>query len=429
MNKMTKKLTNLTGGATSNAPVAPNTNGASTTSEFSSAANAATASLNTPASQIANPSTVGHSALGHTTANHSTADHSAVDPSAVDHSAAGPTTANHTTASPSAVGPTNNTPFAKTVKGRKETSFAGHNSQFNPTPEQNSGAEPKNPTLAQVLTKLWGRFTIFARRHPLLLLAICLLGIITLASIFAGVLAPFNPKAQNLYATNQAPSALHWMGTDSLGRDVFSRLLYAGRVSLWVGFVAVGISISIGLALGLVAGYFGGIVDELVMRLTDIMLCFPSFFLILAVIAFLEPSLLNIMVIIGLTSWMGVARLVRAETLTLRERDYVAASRLAGGGPGRILFLHILPNALGPVIVSATLGVGGAILIESSLSFLGLGVQPPIASWGNMLMEGKESLDLAPWLSVFPGLAILFTVLGYNLLGESLRDILDPRLK
>ena len=279
------------------------------------------------------------------------------------------------------------------------------------------------------LLKIWGRFIFFARSHPLLLLAICLLGVITLASVFAGVLAPFSPKAQNLYATNQAPSALHWMGTDSLGRDVFSRLLYAGRVSLWVGFVAVGISIAIGLALGLVAGYFGGIVDELIMRLTDIMLCFPSFFLILAVIAFLEPSLLNIMVLIGLTSWMGVARLVRAETLSLRERDYVAASRLAGGRAGRILFLHILPNALGPVIVSATLGVGGAILIESSLSFLGLGVQPPIASWGNMLMEGKESLDLAPWLSVFPGLAILFTVLGYNLLGESLRDILDPRLK
>ena len=266
-------------------------------------------------------------------------------------------------------------------------------------------------------------------RNLMLALGLVIVLGMSLAALLAPMLAPFDPNALHLQNILEPPSSRFLLGTDRLGRDVFSRLLYGGRVSLWVGFVAVGISIAIGLALGLVAGYFGGIIDELIMRLTDIMLCFPSFFLILAVIAFLEPSLLNIMVIIGLTSWMGVARLVRAETLTLRERDYVAASRLAGGGPGRILFLHILPNALGPVIVSATLGVGGAILIESSLSFLGLGVQPPIASWGNMLMEGKESLDLAPWLSVFPGLAILFTVLGYNLLGESLRDILDPRLK
>ena len=165
------------------------------------------------------------------------------------------------------------------------------------------------------------------------------------------------------------------------------------------------------------------------MRLVDVMLCFPSFFLILAVIAFLEPSLTNIMAVIGLTSWMGVARLVRAETLSLRGRDFVLAARVSGAGPARIITRHILPNALAPVLVSATLGVAGAILVESSLSFLGLGVQPPDASWGNMLMDGKEVLEVAPWLSVFPGLAILFTVLGYNLLGESLRDILDPRLR
>ena len=164
------------------------------------------------------------------------------------------------------------------------------------------------------------------------------------------------------------------------------------------------------------------------MRGVDIMLCFPSFFLILAVIAFLEPSLATIMAVIGLTSWMGIARLVRAETLSLRGRDFVSAARLAGAGPGRILFGHILPNAVAPVLVSATLGVAGAILTESALSFLGLGVQPPSPSWGNMLMEGKDVLEIAPWLSLFPGLAILFTVLGYNLLGEALRDRLDPRL-
>jgi peptide/nickel transport system permease protein len=227
----------------------------------------------------------------------------------------------------------------------------------------------------------------------------------------------------------QPPSFHHPFGTDALGRDVLSRMLYGGRVSLWVGFVAVGLSVSIGLVLGLVSGYFGGLIDEFVMRGVDIMLCFPSFFLILAVIAFLEPNLVNIMAVIGLTSWMGVARLVRAETLSLKTRDFVLAARVAGSGPVRILWNHILPNAAAPVLVSATLGVAGAILVESSLSFLGLGVQPPTPSWGNMLMEGKEVMEIAPWLSVFPGLAILLTVLGYNLLGEGLRDALDPRLR
>ena len=266
-------------------------------------------------------------------------------------------------------------------------------------------------------------------RQPLLFLGLLLVGGMTIASLFAPLLAPYAPNDMDLDAILAAPSAAHWLGTDALGRDVLSRLLYGGRVSLWVGFVAVGISVSIGATLGLISGYFRGLVDECVMRLVDIMLCFPSFFLILAVIAFLEPSLFNIMVVIGLTSWMGTARLVRAETLTLRERDYVASARLSGAGLARILFLHILPNALPPVLVSATLGVAGAILVESSLSFLGLGVQPPTPSWGNMLLEGKESLEIAPWLSVFPGFAILFTVLGYNLLGESLRDFMDPHKK
>jgi len=251
----------------------------------------------------------------------------------------------------------------------------------------------------------------------------------SLGAILAPLIAPFDPNQINVDTLLLPPSAAHLMGTDALGRDVFSRILYGGRVSLWVGFVAVGIATSIGLVLGLIAGYFGKWVDEIIMRGVDVMLCFPSFFLILAVIAFLEPSLTNIMIVIGLTGWMGVARLVRAETLTIRERDYVMAARAAGAGPGRIIFRHIMPNAIGPVLVSATLGVAGAILTESSLSFLGLGVQPPDASWGNILMEGKEVLGIAWWLSVFPGMAILITVLGYNLLGESLRDLLDPRLK
>lgn len=251
----------------------------------------------------------------------------------------------------------------------------------------------------------------------------------SLAAVLAPWLAPYDPTVLHLDAILTPPCTAFPLGTDELGRDVLSRLLYGGRISLWVGFVAVGISACIGLILGLVSGYFGGLVDECVMRGVDIMLCFPSFFLILAVIAFLEPNLTNIMIVIGLTSWMGVARLVRAETLSLRQRDFVAAAQLSGASTGRILSVHILPNALSPVLVSATLGVAGAILVESSLSFLGLGVQPPVASWGNMLQEGKNVLEIAPWMSIYPGLAILLTVLGYNLLGESLRDMLDPRLR
>lgn len=267
------------------------------------------------------------------------------------------------------------------------------------------------------------------QRFGLLYLGIFLVGTVSLAAVFAPLLTPYDPNALNVDHLLQGPSATHYFGTDALGRDVFARMLYGGRVSLWVGFVAVGISTAIGLALGLAAGYFGGLVDEIIMRGVDVMLCFPSFFLILAVIAFLEPGLTNIMIVIGFTSWMGVARLVRAETLSLRKRDFVQASRLAGASPVRIMLTHILPNAITPVLVSATLGVAGAILVESSLSFLGLGVQPPDPSWGNLLMDGKEVLEIAPWLSIFPGMAILLTVLGYNLLGEALRDILDPRLK
>lgn len=269
----------------------------------------------------------------------------------------------------------------------------------------------------------------FLTRNGMLTAGVAIVGLMSLAALAAPWLAPFDPTTLDVNNILQGPSAAHPFGTDGLGRDVLSRMLYGARVSLWVGFVAVGISVAIGLVLGLAAGYFGGLTDELIMRGVDVMLCFPSFFLILAVIAFLEPSLSNIMVVIGLTSWMGVARLVRAEALTLRGRDFVLAAKVAGAGSARIIFVHILPNAIAPVLVSATLGVAGAILVESSLSFLGLGVQPPMPSWGNMLMEGKDVLTFAPWLSFFPGLAILITVLGYNLLGEALRDLFDPRMR
>jgi peptide/nickel transport system permease protein len=266
-------------------------------------------------------------------------------------------------------------------------------------------------------------------RYGLFWLGIILVGFMAVLALLAPVICPYDPNGVNVDAMLLPPGPDHLLGTDALGRDVFTRLVYGARVSLWVGFVAVGISASIGMVLGLIAGYFGGLIDEIIMRGVDVMLCFPSFFLILAVIAFLEPSLNNIMIVIGLTSWMGVARLVRAETLSLKERDFIKAARISGASVWRILGRHVLPNAMTPVLVSATLGIAAAILTESALSFLGLGVQPPVPSWGNMLMEGKDVMEIAPWLSVFPGLSILFTVLGYNLLGETLRDLLDPRLK
>ncbi|WP_321531765.1 ABC transporter permease [uncultured Desulfuromonas sp.] len=253
-----------------------------------------------------------------------------------------------------------------------------------------------------------------------------------LAMFVLAIVAPLickDPGAVDISRQLQSPGFDAWLGTDDLGRDVFSRIAYGARISLLVGFVAVGIATVIGIFLGAVAGYYGGWIDTLVMRFVDIMLCFPSFFLILAVIAFLEPSIWNIMIIIGLTGWMGVARLVRAEFMSLRHRDFVLAIRSLGASDRRIIFRHILPNALSPVLVSAALGVAGAILTESALSFLGIGVQPPTPSWGNMLIAGKQTLGTAWWLSFFPGVAILITVLGYNLLGEGLRDALDPRLK
>lgn len=245
----------------------------------------------------------------------------------------------------------------------------------------------------------------------------------------AASLTTVDPSAINIAQSYLPPSINHPFGTDDLGREVFVRMLYGARISLLVGFVAVGISTLIGIVLGALAGYYGGWVDSLVMRFVDIMLCFPTFFLILAVIAFLDPSIWNIMIVIGLTSWMGVARLIRAEFLSLRQRDFVLAAQALGATDLRLIFRHILPNAMSPVLVSATLGVAGAILTESALSFLGIGVQPPTPSWGNMLIVGKQTLGSAWWLSVIPGLAILITVLGYNLFGEGIRDALDPRLK
>lgn len=248
-------------------------------------------------------------------------------------------------------------------------------------------------------------------------------------AVFAPFIAPHDPSKIDPEAVLEGPSSGHIFGTDTLGRDIFSRIVYGSRISLSIGFIAVGISVLIGMILGSIAGYYGGRIDSVIMRFVDIMLCFPSFFLMLAVIAVLEPSIFNIMVVIGATSWMGVARLIRAEILTLKEREYVLAAKVMKASDLWIITRHLIPNAIGPVLVSATLGIGGAILVESSLSFLGIGVQPPVPSWGNILMDGKSTLGVAWWLMVFPGVFITLTVLAYNLAGEGLRDILEPRLK
>ncbi len=271
----------------------------------------------------------------------------------------------------------------------------------------------------------WSRFS----KNKIAVAGSAVVILLFIVSLLAPWISPYDPGEINLGMVLSPPSGSHLFGTDQLGRDVLSRMIWGSRISLKVGFVATGIAILIGTILGATAGYYGRWIDATIMRFVDIMLCFPAFFLILAVIAFLEPSIWNIMIVIGITGWMGITRLVRADFISIKERDYVQAARAIGASDRRIIFLHILPNAMASVLVAATLGVAGAILTESALSFLGIGVQPPIPSWGNILTAGKDNIDIAWWLSLYPGLAILITVLGYNLLGEGIRDSLDPRLK
>jgi len=260
---------------------------------------------------------------------------------------------------------------------------------------------------------------------------IILISVMLLLAVFAGLLATHDPYETNLSPGErlQPPSLRHLFGTDDLGRDVFSRIAYGGRISISDGFIAVIISLLIGVSLGALSGYYGGKIDWTIMRLVEVMMCIPTIFLILMILAFLGPSIVNVMIVIGFTSWPGLVRLVRAEFLTLRERDYVLAAKVCGASDMRIIFRHILPNALNPIWVNTTLRVGGAILVESTLSFLGLGVQIPTPSWGNILTTGIHYVDSAWWLMLFPGLFILITVLSFNLAGEGLRDALDPRLK
>ncbi len=240
---------------------------------------------------------------------------------------------------------------------------------------------------------------------------------------------PYSPTEIDLLSILEPPSTRHFLGTDDRGRDVLSRMIHGTKISLSIGFIAVGISAFIGILLGAVAGYYGGKTDFIVSRLFEIMMTFPVFFLVLTILAFMNPSIYNIMIVIGLTGWTGIARLVRGEFLKLRKFAYVEAAKALGAGDMRIMLRHMMPNALAPVLVSATFGVAGAILVESGLSFLGFGVPPPEPSWGDILSQSQKYVDFAWWLVLFPGIAIFLTVTSFNLLGEGIRDAMDPKLK
>jgi len=253
--------------------------------------------------------------------------------------------------------------------------------------------------------------------------------LLALLAIAAPVLARRDPLGIDLISSLEPPSIKHWFGTDVQGRDVWARLVYGARVSLAVGIGAQGISLTLGVILGLLAGYYGKWIDEFVMRLADVTLAFPTLLLLIAMVAALQPSLTVVFITIGVVGWAGMARLVRGQVLVVRELEFVQAERALGARDTRILILHILPSVVAPVVIAATLGVAGAIMAESSLSFLGLGVQPPTPSWGSMIADGRDLYQLrhAPWTSLFPGLAIGAAVLGFNMLGDALRDALDPR--
>ena len=265
-------------------------------------------------------------------------------------------------------------------------------------------------------------------RNPLAVMGAVSIAILVLAAVFAPWVAPSSPLEMDLVNAYQAPGeAGHLLGTDNFGRDILSRLIHGSRISLLIGFVVVSIASVIGTTLGVVAGFYGGAVDNIIMRLVEIFYAFPFLILAIAVIALFGPSIFNVMWVLGLVSWPLYARVVRAEVLSLRDAEYVEAARAVGTGNGRIMFKHILPNILTPVIVLATFGIPEAILASAALGFLGLGVQPPTPEWGVMISEGKDFIRRAPYLITWPGVAIMITVLSFNFLGDGLRDVLDPK--
>ena len=267
------------------------------------------------------------------------------------------------------------------------------------------------------------------KRRRLAMAGGAVIALLVVVGIAGPWIAPYDPLEQDLSKSLLGPSMDHWFGTDSFGRDILSRVLYGARISLLVGIVSQGIAFSLGVAMGLVSGYYGGKVDALIMRLADVTLAFPTLLLLIAITAAFRPSLTVVFVAIGVVGWAGLARLVRSQTLVVRELDFVQAARALGMNDARLLTRHVLPNTLAPAIIAVTLGMAGAILLEAALSFIGLGAQPPTPSWGSMISDGRDFLRTAPWISVFPGLAIGLVVLGFNLFGDGLRDAMDPRLR
>lgn len=267
------------------------------------------------------------------------------------------------------------------------------------------------------------------KRNPTAMFGLGLIIFLGLVALLAKWLAPYDPVSIDLMANLQPPSKAHWFGTDYFGRDILSRIIYGAQISMTVGFVVQFISLVIGVALGAVAGYFGGKVDNIIMRFTDIVMSFPDLLFIIGVRVALGPGIWNVFLAMSVVGWTGKARIVRGQILAVREMEYIEAARALGAKHFKIIWKHILPNTMAPMIVSVTMGVAGAIMSEAGLSFLGLGVQEPIPSWGSIINEGLSYLRVAPWYTLFPGIAIALTVLGFNLLGDGLRDALDPRLK
>jgi peptide/nickel transport system permease protein len=294
------------------------------------------------------------------------------------------------------------------------------------TPRTHTGGLATGAAPVRRRTSVWGRF----RRHKVALVGTVILLVLVFGAVGAPVLARHDPLKTSISSYRKPPRAANWLGTDSSGRDVWARLLYAGRVSLSVGLVAVSIYTAIGIILGSLAGFYGGWVDSVIMRAADIVLAFPTLILIITIVSLLGPSIYNVMLVIGLLGWPPIARIVRGLFLTLREREFIVAGRTIGAPNSRLIFRHILPNALAPVIVAATFGMASAILLEAGLSFLGLGVQPPTPSWGNMLTDAQSLtvLESMPWLWIPPGIAIALAVLAINFIGDGLRDALDPYL-
>ena len=267
------------------------------------------------------------------------------------------------------------------------------------------------------------------KRNKLAMLGLAIVIALILIALFAPLLAPYDPIARIKADSSLAPSSVHLFGTDLLGRDIFSRVIFGSRISIEVGIIAVGISVIIGLFFGALSGYFGNIPDTVIMRIADIFFAFPYILGAIAIMTVLGPGVINIFIAIGILGWASFARIFRSSILTIKNKEYIEAARALGASNYRIITKHIFPNAFAPIIVYATMNVGTAIIVEAALSFLGLGVQPPTAAWGKMLAESLDYIDIAPWMMVFPGLAIVITVLGFVLLGDGLRDAFDPKLR